>query len=127
MKLTSENVNEIFRDCLFDEDTKVNRKNAILVNGIVSKFGFDPDKIEKHKNDIVSMLMQLPKQFQKNGGGGWSFFNACNRADGVQWGEHSNMEQLFSLGIACGHAKFQMPRDMWKMFPGGMPYVCVWE
>ena len=128
MDLTSENVNKIFLDCLFDEDTEENQEKAIIVEGIMSVFGFDPDRIKKHKNDIISLLMQLPKEFQRNGGGGWSFLNACNRDDGEQWtGLHGDMERLFSLGIACGYAKFQLPRDMWKILPGGMPYVCIGE
>jgi hypothetical protein len=35
------------------------------------------------------------------------------------------MEQLFTLGIALGLAQWQLPRDMWDIFPGGMPYVSV--
>ena len=35
------------------------------------------------------------------------------------------MEQLLTLGIGLGYAKYLMPREMWKMFPGGMPYFQI--
>jgi len=123
MDLNSKNVEDVFMECLFNEGE--NTKNAIKVEGIVSTFGFHPDRIKEHKDDIYSMLKELPGEFQKDIGGGWTFLNACNTKDGTQWGEHQNIEQLFTLGIACGKAKFLMPRDMWGMFPGGMPYCEV--
>jgi hypothetical protein len=46
-------------------------------------------------------------------------------AEGKQWGEHSNIEELLCLGTAIGKVHFQFPRDMWSMFPGGMPYFSV--
>ncbi|HDZ26958.1 hypothetical protein LCGC14_2176970 [marine sediment metagenome] len=126
MELTSKNVNKIFMDCLFEEDNEENRKNSIVVEGLVNKFGLNPVAIKKHKKDIYSMLKQLPKNFQKNGGGGWSFLNACNREDGTQWtGLHATMEQLVVLGIASEYVKYTMPREMWKILPGGVPYFSV--
>lgn len=126
MELTSDNVNSIFMDCLFEEDNEENRKKSIVVEGIVSKFGLNPDAIKKHKKDIRSMLKQLPKEFQKNSGGGWSFLNACNREDGTQWtGFHIAMEQLVVLGIASGYVRYTLSREMWKILPGGVPYFCV--
>lgn len=122
-KLTAQNVNEVFMDCLFrnGEDTS----KAVTVEGIVSKFVFHPSRLESHKTDIKEMLSALPEQFQTDKGGGWSFLNACMTNDGEQWGEHQNMEQLFALGIATGQAKWLLPRDIWHSLPGGMPYVSV--
>jgi len=125
MKLTADNVEKIFMDCLFTKDEDPSA--AVKVEGIVSNFGFHPDRLKSHEEDIYSMLKELPKEFQKDGGdGGWSFLNACNDKDGGQWtGLHQKMEQLFVLGIAIGKARWCMPKNMWKMFPGGMPYVTV--
>ena len=125
MELTSENVTKVFMSCLFKEDTPENRAKAIMVEGIVNCFGFSPSKIEAQEGDISSMLKQLPHQFRVNGGGGWSSLNACQREDGVQWGEQVTMEQLLTMGIAAGWAKYSMPRDMWKVLPGGMPYFMI--
>ena len=121
--LTAKNVETIFMDCLFrdDEDTS----KAVIVEGILNQFGFHPDRLESHKQAIAEMLAELPDEFQSDKGGGWSFLNACMTKAGEQWGEHQNMEQLFTLGIATKKANWLMPRKMWKALPGGMPYVVV--
>ncbi len=123
MKLTSENVNKIFMNCLFNSGE--NTDNAIMVDGIINNFGFHPDRIKQHKDDIYSMLKELPEKFHKGAGGGWSFVGACMDKNGSQWGEHQNMEQLFTLGIACGKAKYSLPKNLWELLPGGMPYCTV--
>ena len=124
MNLTSENVEKIFMDCLFKKGE--NTENAILVEGITSKFGFHPERIKHYSNDIEEMLYQLPKEFKKQHGGGMSFLNACNNLNGEQWtGFHRIMEQLFAIGMASGKVKCLMPRDMWSLLPGGMPYYVV--
>lgn len=126
MELTSKNVDELMMDCLFGDDTPENRARAVVVEGITTKFGFDPDKLAKHRDDITSMLFQLPEQFLQSKGGGWSFLQACNRADGVQWtGLHKVMECLLMLGLAIGRVKCCMPREFWRVLPGGVPYYVV--
>lgn len=121
--LTAKNVESIFLHCLFkkDEDTS----NAIIVEGVVGKFGFHPDRLIEKKAEIAELLEQLPDNFKAESGGGWSFLNACMTNSGDQWGEHRNIEQLLTLGIATDQARILMPRKMWSMFPGGMPYFSV--
>ena len=124
MKLTSKNVESVFMDCLFKdgEDTS----NPATAQGIVSSFGFNKERLNDHLDNIAEMLSQLPKEFQSGSGGGMSFLNACNNSDGEQWtGLHSVMEQLFALGMASSKVKCLLPRDMWKVLPGGMPYYVV--
>jgi hypothetical protein len=131
MKLTTENVKNIIMDCLFTEEEmkkytqKELMQKAVKVKGVITEFGLNPDRIKTHKEDIMKMLNQLPDEFHKNTGGGWSFLNACNTKDGTQWGEHRNMEELFVLGIASNQAAYLMPRELWKSLPGGMPYLVV--
>lgn len=121
MELSSENVSRIFMDCLYE-----NREDdEIIVYGIVNGFSLNPNKIDEHKSDIYLMLKQLPKQFHKDSGGGWSFLNACNDKNGKQWGEHRSMEQLFVLGMACKLVRCLLPRKFWETLPGGMPYYIV--
>jgi len=123
-KLTSERVTKVFRDCLFkdDEDTS----NHIEARGIMINVGFHPERLEEHTVEIEEMLGELPSEFQKSGGGGWSFLNACNDKYGNQWtGEQTVMEQLVLLGIATEKAKFQLPREVWSALPGGMPYFVI--
>ena len=124
VSITAENmasrVNEVFMDCLFrdGEDTT----NHIVAEGIMSTYGFHPERLETHRNDIKELLERLPDEFKE----GWSFLNACNDRDGEQWtGLHTTMEQLVVLGIALGFASYLMPRDLWSVMPGGMPYFNV--
>lgn len=122
MKLTSENVSTIFEMCLCGK----NIDNPIVIEGIVAKYGFDKKQIENNKSDIEDMLSQLPKEFHKGTGGGWSFLGACHNKDGEQWtGMHRSMEQLFCLGIAIGKVEYLLPREMWNVLPGGMPYLVI--
>ena len=124
MKLTSENVNSVFMDCLYKEGEDTTEH--IKAEGIMITVGFHPERLENHKDDIQAMLYCLPDDFQEDKGSGQSFLNACKDKDSKQWtGLHKRMEELFQLGIAAGLAKWKMPREMWRFFPGGMPYVVI--
>jgi len=117
-KLTAVNVRDIIEKC-------VSEHGDLEVQVVINTFVFDSAKIEEHKDDIIEMLDGLPPQFKRSCGGGWSFINACDDKDGVQWGEHSNIEQLLALGIAIGKVNFGFPREMWNILPAGMPYFTV--
>lgn len=120
-KLTSENVHRIFQDSLFrdGEDTT----GAIIVDGITVKVGFHPDRLQAHADEIRAMLMELPEGFRRSGGGGWSFLNACDDRHGRQWtGLHIVMSELFLLGEGVGLVKCMLPRELWSVLAGGVPY-----
>ena len=124
VELSPDNVGFIFFECLFKdgEDTK----NHVAVKGIVHNFGFHPERLKLYENDIYEMLLQLPENFQKEKGGGWSFLEACNNKDGMQWtGMHQTMEQLFCLGMSIGKVKCQVSKETWMMLPGEMPYYVI--
>lgn len=124
MQLTVENVDKVMLDCLFKEGEDT--ASAVLVEGVVNKYGFHPVRLDSHREDVASMLSQLPRQFRKGGGGGWTFLNACETETGEQWADgHLHMESLFCLGIALGMAKWVFPKALWTALPGGMPYVVV--
>ena len=124
MDLTSQNVEKVFFNCLFKEGENTN--NPVIANGIMAKVGFHEERLNNNSDNIISMLNKLPKDFQKDSGGGMSFLNACDDYNGNQWTSlHKIMEQLFMLGLALGKVKCLMPRDMWKMLPGGMPYYVI--
>lgn len=121
MELTSKNVEDIIKDCLAEDEEN---PNGIQIEGILHTYLLDTVKLEVHREDIRSMIEQLPKEFLKSGGGGWSFLNLCMRADGVQWtGLHWVQEQFFAIAAGLSMAKIQIPRNLWSAFPGGMPYI----
>lgn len=128
MKLTAENVDKIIRDCLFKDEEVVDGKppaDAVIVDGIVRKFGFHKQRLESHRPEVAEMLADLPDKFMAGKGGGWSFLSMCNTRDGVQWGEHTNMEALMVLGCGLDLVEILVPRAMWAVLPGGVPYLQV--
>lgn len=125
MELTSENVERVFRGCLSDEKEG---DNVRLVEAVLDnvKMAMRRDKLKFYQEEIQGMLMQLPRGFRETDSGGWSFLNLCTREDGTQWtGSHATMEQLVCLGIGCDKMKYLLPRSMWNILPGGMPYLAV--
>lgn len=122
-KLTAENVTQTMMNCLFHDGE--DHTNFVKAEGITRNFGFHPDRLEESKQDIIDYLTQLPANFRKSGGGGWSFLQACMTEDGRHWGEHHNMEDLFALGCAIGKCHCLVPRDMWHILPGGVPYYVI--
>jgi len=126
MKLTSENVHETFMDCLFKDGEST--ENHVVSRGVMNNVGFHPQRLEKHRHIIAEMCEELSDEFKEKGGGGMSFLNMCIDRNGRQWADlHQTMDELITLGMATGKMCFLMPREMWNMFPGGMPYVVVKE
>lgn len=119
MRLTSENVEAVFKDCLANT-------TEYELKGVLIEVAFNREKIAKHEQDIMQMLMQLPEQFHRPGGGGWTFLNMCIDKNGNQWtGLHQMQDKLVCLGRAIGAVEFLLPRDLWKAMPGGMPYIVI--
>lgn len=122
MKLTAENVESTFKSCLAEN----HKADGVVVDGVIIKAKFNTNAISEHKKDIQDMLTQLPNEFQYDGGGGWSFLNMCTDRHGNQWtGFHRTMDMLVCLGIAAGFVRFLLPREMWNIMPGGMPYLVI--
>lgn len=124
MELTATNVHEVFMKCLFadGEDTAAH----VVAEGVMNKVGFHPIRLEENKANIAAMLNNLPDNFRKDGGGGWSFLNACEDKNGNQWADlHSTIDELVMLGNGIGRLSFLMPRELWSTLPGGMPYFVV--
>ena len=50
LELTSENVHELFMECLFEEGEKTD--NAVIVQGLVHYIGFNPDRLKNNSEKI---------------------------------------------------------------------------
>lgn len=134
MRLTAENVHATIKYCLPDDVSDADRKKLIrgeavdgitMVEGVIGGFAFVTAKLEEKRVDIKTMLKDLPDEFMKSGGGGHSFLNACMTKDGEQWGEQPTVGELVCLGLGLKLVEFVMPREMWSILPGGMPYFVV--
>jgi hypothetical protein len=124
MELTSKNVDALFKKCLYTEGEVV--EGHIPVEGVITRVGFHPGRIEENKVEIENLLNQLPDSFSKSMGGGHSFLQACVDNKGRQWGEHRNIDQLLMLGLAIGKAHYCIEnRQAWRVMPGGMPYFYI--
>ena len=125
LHLTAGNVEHIFFECLNESMSDTN--DAITVHGIQITPAFNPDALATHRDDIISMLNELPDNFHVGSGDGWTFLNICIDNTGAQWtGFHETCDKLLCLGIGIGAAQFTIKqRDLWRMFPGGMPYITI--
>lgn len=120
--LTSEDVTDTF-DKVYDEENGDIEIDLAL--GGPRKFS--SKALEENKNRIRELLLELPSEFMKSGsGGGWSFLQACDDKNGNQWtGLHMVMAQLFGMGQAAGLVESLLPKELWEIAPGGMPYYVV--
>jgi len=118
--LNANRVEEIFKNCLFQE-SEVPPKEVVLSTGIIQMVGFHPNRLKKHSDEISSMLDELPDTFRKTGGD--SFVNSTLNKNGKQWTDlHQRMEQLMQLGFSIGQIRLPFQRELWGTLPGGVPF-----
>ena len=125
-----ERVGTLLAYCLFrQEEIGGDRKpiggiEPIVVNGLRLELGLHPRRVEECRDEVKDMLIEFPLEFFKGTGDGMSFLNLCDTKDGRQWTDlHQRMEELVCLGMACGYASFTTDKELWRILPGGMPYV----
>jgi hypothetical protein len=135
MELSSANVDTITRDCLLtvEEAAVLDIENVealkadeslVFVEGVVGNYVFNKKRLESHRDDISSMIEQLPDTFLAGVGGGWSFLNLCVDKDDNQWtGDHRAQECLCVLAIGNDLGKWLLPKELWNALPGGVPYI----
>ena len=127
IKLKAENVMAVFGRCFYEEDELEDGRppaDCVNVHGIMNYYGFNPHRLKEEEENIKGMLSELPAEFKN----GWTFLNLCNDKNGRQWtGSHIVMEALMVLGIAIGKIEYLMPRERWRILPGGVPYVILKE
>ena len=92
---------------------------ALTIKAVIHTYVFCKQAIASAVPRIEAMLAELPAAFHEQGGA--SFLAASVRRDGVQWGDHLQMEQLIALGLAAGLVAESFPEIMRKVLPGGMP------
>jgi hypothetical protein len=131
--IDAEVVKKMFMDCLYTAEEVEGLpegkapEGCVMIDGITTKFGLHPKRLEAYRKVVTAYLNQLPVSFRKSGGGGMSFLNACNLEDGTQWtGMHKRMEELFTMGMGLGIVAYATDkREIWTAFPGGMPYMII--
>lgn len=137
MELTAKNLKEITLDSLYrDEEVSSLPKDGsakeedfpegtIFAEGVMNRFAFHRERLEAHREEVKSMLEQLSDDFFVQKGGGMSLMQMPFTKDGQQYGEQRDADILYVLGNALGYCKWVLPRQMWSMLPGGMPYIQI--
>jgi len=107
-------------DCLFKEGEDTT--NHVKVEGLTSMFGLHLQRLEEKRELVTALLAELPAEFKE----GWSFLKLCTTKDGEQWTDvHRICEQLVVMAIGLGLMEYCMPRKMWAILPGGVPYLRI--
>ena len=130
MKLNTTNLTNVFMECLFTEEEALNSElisKSLIVEGVNLKVGFHPNRIKQNTDNIISMLNCLPDKFLLGGeGGGASFLDMVMDENNDDWTSlHADVDKLITLGLAINYVSFLVPRKMWEILPGGLPYVVV--
>ena len=111
--------------CLFKngEDTK----NAVKVHGVMMEVGFHPERLEENRFTIIELLLQCHEDFMESGEAkGTTFLNFLVNKDNEQWTDmHFTCDNLICLGLAIGKVQFLLPREVWALLPGAMPYLQI--
>ena len=72
--ITVENMSQLvsntFKECLFKEGEDTS--NYVIGEGIKNNFGFNPQRLEQHRELVTAILNELPDDFKK----GYTFFLA---------------------------------------------------
>ncbi len=120
----SERVRDLMLACLIDEYGDESDPDAVFVEGLTSKFVFSREKLEAHRDEYIQLAQgYLSDGFKKTGGGGCSFLALPFDKNDEQQCEQPTAQEFLVLGIGLGLAEYCMPRELWMIFPGGMPYV----
>lgn len=123
-KLISERVDQLLNLCFVSNEPT--EGTIAVLDSVTAPCYMDSALIAEHKAEIDAMLMQLPDNFMASKGGGYSFIAAAYTNTGEQWtGLQANVAALFVLGLATGKVKLLLPRDMWDLLPGNVPYYIV--
>ena len=116
----SELVSKSFMDCLFKEGEDTS--NYVKVEGIINNFGLHPQRLEEKRELVTALLAELPIEFKK----GYTFLNICTNKNGELWtGDQRVCEQLIVMAIGLDLMSYCLPREMWAILPGGVPYIIV--
>ena len=130
VKLSSNSVGDVFRSCLFSEEelteSGLPASAMVKVEAVADTYGFSQANLETVKDNIIELLMQLSESFFKGIGDGDSFSNAVRNDRGIVWTKSQvEVDQLLALGLGIGMITYSLPRDMWAILPGGMPYFTI--
>lgn len=123
MLIDPNRIHDIFHDCLFRDDE--DHSKFISAEGLTVKVGFHPERLNSYADEVHEILLNLPDSFQEGKGGGMSFLYMCMDKEEEQCMEQPTAQELMLLGLGTGWVTLPLPRALWSVLPGGVPYVMV--
>lgn len=112
---------------IFDESISKKEDNKSdlveVIDVLCKKHSLSKSRLNCHKETIRKILLNMPKEFHINTGGGMSFLNLCVDKNGNLWGQHREMAILVILGIGLKLGEYCFPMEFWSSLPGEMPYI----
>ena len=83
---------------------------------------FSPQRLEKKRKLVTELLSKLPTGFKN----GYTFLAFCITKNGYCWTSEQRVgEQLLVMAIGLGLAEYCLTKEMWSVFPSGVPYVII--
>lgn len=125
----SDEMDRIMSIVLYREDEVKDLKDeempqgCIFVRGLAHNFGFHPERLLDSAEDVRKILNAVVADEFMGAEGGWSFLNLVVGRNSEIWGNQVDAEGLLCLALGLGWAEILVPRSMWQMMPGGVPYV----
>jgi len=116
----SEIVRKAFEDSLYKQGD--NMDTAVSVEGLVHTYMFNPERLKEMRASISEVVAMLPERFHA----GDTFLNLCKTQNDELWtGDQTVCEQLVVMAIGLGLMEYCFSREVWRMLPGGVPYIIV--
>ena len=113
-------VNLAFRKCLFREEE--DKTNYVRVEGLTNIFCLHPERLEEQRELVKACLDELPPIFKE----GYSFLKLCENKDGDLWtGMQRTCQELVVMAVGLNLMSYCLPREVWPVLPGGVPYVII--
>lgn len=129
-KLTEDSLLTLLQACFYPEGSITQDTipdDAMKVRGVSAKLVFDPKNIKEQHDNILSMVMLLPRKFRASvSPSGAAFHDMVEDVDGNMWTDNPlPCDGLLCLGMAAGIMDFTNPRDTWSPFEGVFPQIVI--
>ena len=120
--LNVNNVANLYSKCLLtnsDFDIEGLTCNFSVGEGVTTRCAFSTERLNDNRESIACMIEQLHGIECAP-----SLMNLYYNNEGKQWTDEAMVvEMLVQMGTAANMISFLYPPEVWKLLPGGVPYV----
>lgn len=120
--ITGERINEIYEDTLLrdsDFDEEGLKDDYLVGEGLNKVSYFSATRMGQYMEELDGYISSL-----KNIDTAPSLSELAHLEDDSMWTESvEDLDTLLQVGIAAGMLFMPLPKDTWKLLPGGLPFV----